>query len=333
VLVAADVGNTLYCRVTATNTVAAVNANSNTTATVAATVPGAPTIGTATQTGVTTATVAYTAPASNGGATITSYTATSSPSGGTGTLSQAGSGTISITGLTGGTSYTFTVKATNSVGQSAASAASNSITTPLALGQAYAGGFYAGQISTTANGVANFNLVVGPISTAESRLQARNGNFGEADTQSVINGPANTTAAVAAYGVHPAAAFCENLTTGGFSDWYMPASRELDIMYYNLKPSTDDNNTNYGINAYSVPKRTVNNTLGTPAQTSAAAFRAGGAQAFASGFQVSADKYWTSTTVSPSSPFQYFQYFYNGAQGNDTKLNTFVVRAVRRVAV
>ncbi len=93
-------------------------------------VPDAPTIGTATATGNTTATVSFTAPTNNGDSTITSYTATSNPSGGSGTLSQAGSGTISVTGLTGGTSYTFTVTATNSIGTSVASAASNSITTP-----------------------------------------------------------------------------------------------------------------------------------------------------------------------------------------------------------
>ena len=92
------------------------------------TVPGAPTIGAATQTGATTATVIFTAPASNGGAVITSYTATSSPGGVTGTLSQAGSGTITVSGLTTDTTYTFTVKATNSIGQSAESAVSNSIT-------------------------------------------------------------------------------------------------------------------------------------------------------------------------------------------------------------
>ena len=129
VLVTADVGNTIRCVVTATNTVSAISANSNATASVAAVVAGAPTIGTATQTGTTTATVAFTAPADNGGATITSYTATSSPGSITGTLSQAGSGTITVSGLTASTAYTFTVTATNSAGTSAASAASNSITT------------------------------------------------------------------------------------------------------------------------------------------------------------------------------------------------------------
>ena len=137
VLVAADVGNTIRCVVTATNSIApsGVSANSNSTASVAAIVPGAPTIGTATATGSSTATVVYTAPASDGGATITSYTATSSPSGITGTLSQAGSGTITVSGLAPTTSYTFTVTATNSAGTSAASAASNSITTTAAPGQ------------------------------------------------------------------------------------------------------------------------------------------------------------------------------------------------------
>jgi len=92
-------------------------------------VPGTPTVGTATQTGQTTATVAFTAPGSDGGTAITSYRAISSPGGITGTLSQAGSGTITVTGLTGNTAYTFTVRATNSVGNSSESSASNQITT------------------------------------------------------------------------------------------------------------------------------------------------------------------------------------------------------------
>jgi outer membrane protein OmpA-like peptidoglycan-associated protein/phosphodiesterase/alkaline phosphatase D-like protein len=120
----------------ASYTVTGTNGTGGSTATVtvvvssaAATVPNAPTIGTATATGSTTATVTYTAPGSDGGATITTYTATSSPGSITGSVSQAGSGTISITGLTSGTTYTFTVVATNSVGNSSPSAASNAITT------------------------------------------------------------------------------------------------------------------------------------------------------------------------------------------------------------
>jgi hypothetical protein len=91
--------------------------------------PDAPTAVTATQTGSTTATVSFTAPTYTGTSTITSYTATSSPAGGTGSVSQSGSGTITVTGLTGSTQYTFTVKATNSSGVSLESSASSSITT------------------------------------------------------------------------------------------------------------------------------------------------------------------------------------------------------------
>jgi hypothetical protein len=125
------VGQTLRCVVTATNSSGAVSANSNATATVTANTPAAPTIGTATATAYNTATVSYTAPSENGGATITTYTATSSPGSITGTLSTAGSGTITVTGLSGSTNYTFTVTATNSVGVGPASAASNTISTPV----------------------------------------------------------------------------------------------------------------------------------------------------------------------------------------------------------
>ena len=118
--------------------VRAVNAIGSGTATFTAvatprTVPGVPTIGTATATGSTTATIGFTAPGSDGGATVTSYTATSSPGGKTGTVTQAGSGTITVSGLTTGTAYTFVVTATNSAGTSVVSAVSNSITPVAAL--------------------------------------------------------------------------------------------------------------------------------------------------------------------------------------------------------
>ncbi|MBN8794051.1 MAG: fibronectin type III domain-containing protein [Stenotrophomonas nitritireducens] len=93
------------------------------------TAPGAPTIGTATA-GDAQATVTFTAPASDGGSAITTYTATPSPAvpGGPFTCAGPAACTITVTGLTNGTAYTFTVTATNGTGTSAASGASTPVT-------------------------------------------------------------------------------------------------------------------------------------------------------------------------------------------------------------
>lgn len=86
--------------------------------------PGAPTIGVATAAS-TQATVTFTAPTYTGSSAITSYTVTSSPGGIT---ASGASSPITVTGLTNGTAYTFTVRATNSAGTGPSSAASNSVT-------------------------------------------------------------------------------------------------------------------------------------------------------------------------------------------------------------
>ena len=87
-------------------------------------VPGAPTAVSAVA-GNAQAVVSFTAPANNGGSDITSYTVTSSP----GNITASGAASpITVTGLTNGTAYTFTVRATNSVGLGTASSPSNSIT-------------------------------------------------------------------------------------------------------------------------------------------------------------------------------------------------------------
>lgn len=89
-------------------------------------IPDAPTIGTATVNQLI-ATVPFTAPTFNGNATIIKYTATSSPGGKTGSITQAGSGSVTVTGLSYSTNYTFTVVATNEIGDSIASTSSNSV--------------------------------------------------------------------------------------------------------------------------------------------------------------------------------------------------------------
>lgn len=85
--------------------------------------PGAPTDVVATGAAGGAVIVSFTPPASDGGSPITSYRVTSSPGGitTTGTSSP-----ITVTGVTYGTDYTFTVTASNVFGTSAASAASNS---------------------------------------------------------------------------------------------------------------------------------------------------------------------------------------------------------------
>lgn len=113
--------------VTVTATDAASNARTvtvNASITNVTELPGAPTIGTATA-GNASASVTFTAPAAGSAPTVTGYTVTSSPGGLTGTGSAS---PITVSGLTNGTAYTFTVTATNSDGTGPASAASNSVT-------------------------------------------------------------------------------------------------------------------------------------------------------------------------------------------------------------
>ena len=84
------------------------------------TVPGAPSITSATA-GNASAVIAFTAPANNGGAAISSYSVTCAASG----ASVNGAGTaspITMNGLTNGVTYTCAITATNSVGTGAASA-------------------------------------------------------------------------------------------------------------------------------------------------------------------------------------------------------------------
>ena len=83
-------------------------------------VPYAPTNVVAT-TGIGEARVSFTAPLLNGGSTITGYTVTSSPGNKT---ANGSSLSLTVTGLDSGISYTFTVIATNALGNSLASQAS-----------------------------------------------------------------------------------------------------------------------------------------------------------------------------------------------------------------
>jgi hypothetical protein len=198
---------------------------------------------------------------------------------------------------------------------------------PTVIGQAFGGGFYAGQIGVS--GVATHYLVIGPLSSAQSQLQWKNATTATTGADSDINGPQNTADMVADGNstVYPCAHFCNDLVTGGYSDWYMPAKNEFEVCYFNLKPTTQNNNTSSGINPNAVPARASNYTTGNPAQTSATAFiTSTGSEAFLT------TDYWCSTEATASAARKTDTA--NGYQAAfSSKTQNYRVRAVRRVAV
>jgi len=148
--------------------------------------------------------------------------------------------------------------------------------------------------------------------------------------------------------VYPAAHFCNDLSIGGYSDWYLPARDELELIWRNLKPVTNNNATNNtasnpshnytnlgsigtvgqnsGFNYNSYPQGT-GYTPTVPAQTSVAAFQSGGAEAQNFG----ASYYWSSTEYQADSA--YFQRYITASPGfmeANYKNVAYAVRAVRR---
>jgi hypothetical protein len=124
-------------------------------------VPDAPTIGTATA-GMANASVPFTA-ATTGG-TVSTFTAISSPGSFTGTSATS---PITVSGLTAGTSYTFTVRGTNSTGTGSYSSSSNSIVPDPVMERAY-DSLISVALSTTTEGI-----TFSGIPTGYKHLQVR----------------------------------------------------------------------------------------------------------------------------------------------------------------
>ena len=197
-----------------------------------------------------------------------------------------------------------------------------------AIGTAFQGGFFAGTISHTANGVATHALIVAPSATGTTRTQWKTTATATAGTDSPYDGATNSANMNNAN--HPAAQFCETLSIGGYTDWYLPARYELEIAYYNLKPTTNSNDTSCGINAYSVPARGSNYTAGTPAQTTVTAFQSGNSEAFIA-ISYGTRPYWSST--SSYSIAAYYLPFDMGQEFDNDKRFYGDVRAFRKVSL
>ena len=159
-----------------------------------------------------------------------------------------------------------------------------------------------------------------------------------------INGPGISAYLASLGAAYEMAVWCENLSIGGYTDWYMPAYHETVVLYYNLKPDTGANTTgaafaggyntgaNYGANPYAVsPEPTSGwNSSSDPGQTSATAFRNGGGQQFSWAMRSCSE-----STRTPTGTFD----LGNTGDGvftnisKDYAANNITTRAVRRVAV
>jgi hypothetical protein len=202
------------------------------------------------------------------------------------------------------------------------------------IGDPFGGGFFAGYIGVS--GVATHMLIVAPKASGESTKKWKNTNDATTGADSLIDGPQNTADMVAGGDatVYPAAHWANDLSIGGYDDWYLPARNELEVAYYNLKNVSQANyvaSGNLGNNANAVPPGepvSTNYTATRPAQTNVAAFRVGNTEAFADNY------FWSSTE--DSAPYAWGQYFnsvYPGAQGNGNKTDEVSVRAFRRLAI
>ena len=201
--------------------------------------------------------------------------------------------------------------------------------------------------------MAKYNIIVAPKSSGDNASTAyKNADTAApAATGTLTEGRKATLAMVAADNatVYPAAHWANNLNINGKTDWYLPARDELELCWRNLKPTTNNNYTtanrpaaatpNYqnlgsyggteathGLNKNSDPSGAAY-TATVPAQTTAAAFKTGGAEAFEFG----SSYYWSSTEYNATTAW--FQYFFTGSegfQGYSSKTAAYRARAARR---
>jgi hypothetical protein len=248
-------GTTYYVRAYATNSVGTAYGNTRTFVTLSPTLPSG--IVTTQISSITQNTASSGGSiANNGGATITSRgvcfsTTTSNPTifnSTTNNGSGIGTFTSSLTGLTLNTTYYVRAYATNSVG----TAYGNTVvftTLNLSVGQSYQGGIIAyifvagdsgyiagqthGLIATLSNQSTGAQWGCSGTSIAGTSTTL---GTGIANTTAIVNGCATTTIA---------ARLCNNLVSGGYSDWYLPSRDELIKLYTNRASIGGFNNVSY----------------------------------------------------------------------------------------
>lgn len=138
-----------------------------------------------------------------------------------------------------GTQYTAKARFTGAAKGSSAYGTVNFTTAtsfiPTTPGTPFGGGLYAGQI-TEDDGITYAIIVAAKAQGGEASgtLAWKLSNTTTTGTDSLNNGFNNTAAMVAAgISLHPAANFCKGLSINGYTDWYLPAKDELNLLYTN----------------------------------------------------------------------------------------------------
>lgn len=195
---------------------------------------------------------------------------------------------------------------------------------PTIIGTAMGGGFYAGRIMVDGQA---FAIIVAPKVVGEHDYTPWNRSSKSVTGALSYNDGFDNTEAMAAAG-SKLAKWARDLRIAEQDDWYLPSQDELEVIYRNLKPTTNRNwcYMRSGINLHAViPSLPYTHDL--PAQTQAELFQADGDQAF------EATWYWSSTQYASVSDYAWSQDFGDGYQYYGRKGGELRARAVRRLPI
>lgn len=197
-----------------------------------------------------------------------------------------------------------------------------SILVPAEYGAPFEGGFYGGRI-VSHGGRKVFAVVWAPKALGEAEMIWLPSYKDVPNARSSFHSMDNTRAMAEAGS--PLAQWALGLEIAGHKDWCIPARDVLELGYRHLKPTTDQTGCHFrdGDNPSSLPVGYPYANGDAPVQTTAEAFRKGGAEAFD---QV---LYWSSTQY--SSYYAWDQYFTYGSQSNFHKKFVARARAVRLI--